>query len=139
MVVSVRSVQDVAVVTIENPPVNAISHAVRQGLLDAKQQIEADTAIKAGIIVCAGRTFIAGADIREFNTPPKEPHLPDLVIALEGGKKPLVAAIHGTALGGGLEIALGCDYRIAINSAKLGLPEVNLGLIPGAGGTVRLT
>ncbi|EBA02409.1 Enoyl-CoA hydratase/isomerase:3-hydroxyacyl-CoA dehydrogenase, 3-hydroxyacyl-CoA dehydrogenase, NAD-binding protein [Rhodobacterales bacterium HTCC2150] len=139
MVVSVRSVQDVAIVTIENPPVNAISHAVRQGLLDAKQQIEADPAIKAGIIVCADRTFIAGADIREFNTPPKEPHLPDLVIALEGGKKPLVAAIHGTALGGGLEIALGCDYRIAINSAKLGLPEVNLGLIPGAGGTVRLT
>lgn len=138
MAVTVTTDAGVAVVTIDNPPVNATSKAVRQGLLDAKKQIEADVAIKAAVLMCAGRTFIAGADIKEFGTPPKEPHLPDVVTALEGGTKPIVAAIHGTALGGGIEIALGCDYRVADISANLGLPEVSLGLIPGAGGTVRL-
>lgn len=138
MTVTVTSNAGVAVVTINNPPVNATSHAVRQGLLDAKIQIEADPAVHAAVLFCAGRTFIAGADIKEFGAPPKEPHLPDLVEALESGTKPIVAALHGTALGGGLEVALGCDYRVADRSTKMGLPEVTLGLIPGAGGTVRL-
>ena len=139
MAVTVTSYEGVAVVTIDNPPVNATSHAVRQGLLDAKRQIEADDAIIAAVLMCAGRTFIAGADIKEFGAPSIAPHLPDVVTQLETGTKPWVAAIHGTALGGGLEVALGCSYRIATVTAKMGLPEVTLGLIPGAGGTVRLT
>ncbi len=139
MTVTVTSQDGVAVVTIDNPPVNATSQAVRQGLVDAKRQIEGDATIKAAVLYCAGRTFIAGADIREFGAPAKLPHLPDVVMVLEGGTKPWVAALHGTALGGGLEVALGCDYRIAVPAAKMGLPEVKLGLIPGAGGTVRLT
>lgn len=138
MVVTVTSQSDVAVVTIDNPPVNAASLGVRQGLMDAIGQINGDPAICAAIVICAGRTFVAGADIREFSKPPQEPHLTDVVHALENASKPIVAAIHGSALGGGLEIALGCGYRIADSAAKLGLPEVNLGLIPGAGGTVRL-
>ena len=139
MVVTVTSHEGVALVTVDNPPVNATSKAVRQGLLDAHRQIEADNAIKAAVLICAGPTFIAGADIKEFGAPPIAPHLPDLVTELEGGTKPWIAAIHGTALGGGLEVALGCSYRIATATAKMGLPEVTLGLIPGAGGTVRLT
>lgn len=139
MTVTVTSNAGVAVVTIDNPPVNATSQAVRQGLVDAKRRIEGDPTIKAAVLICAGRTFIAGADIKEFGAPPKTPHLPDVVVELEGGTKPWVAAIHGTALGGGLEVALGCDYRVAVPAAKMGLPEVTLGLIPGAGGTVRLT
>lgn len=128
----------IAVVTIDNPPVNATSHAVRQGLLDALRETEADPAIKAVVLLCAGRTFVAGADIREFGQPPKEPHLPDLLWQIEGASKPWVAAIHGTALGGGFELAMACHYRIAVAEAKLGLPEVSLGLIPGGGGTARL-
>ena len=139
MVVTVTSNEGVAVVTVDNPPVNATSQTVRQGLLDAHRQIEADNAIKAAVLICAGPTFIAGADIKEFGARPIAPHLPDLVTELESGTKPWVAAIHGTALGGGLEVALGCSYRIATATAKMGLPEVTLGLIPGAGGTVRLT
>ena len=138
MVVTVTSQEGVAVVTIDNPPVNATSRAVRQGILGAKSQIDADDAIKAAVLICAGRTFIAGADIKEFGAPPVAPHLPDVVTELESSAKPWVAAIHGTALGGGLEVVLGCHYRIATAAAKMGLPEVTLGLIPGAGGTVRL-
>ncbi|MGB5245035.1 MAG: 3-hydroxyacyl-CoA dehydrogenase NAD-binding domain-containing protein, partial [Woeseia sp.] len=128
----------VAVITVENPPVNALSHAVRAGLMACLQQIADDENLDAAVLCCAGRTFIAGADIREFGAPPQEPFLPDVVLALDGFPKPLVAALHGTALGGGLEVAMGCHYRLAADSALLGLPEVNLGLLPGAGGTQML-
>ncbi|MFU1477835.1 3-hydroxyacyl-CoA dehydrogenase NAD-binding domain-containing protein [Roseovarius sp. C7] len=138
MAVTLTRMDDIAIATVENPPVNAVNYAVRQGLLEALVQTEADEEIRATILICAGRTFVAGADIREFGQPPKPPHLPDVITLLEGATKPWVAAIHGSALGGGLEIALGCHYRIATPSARLGLPEVTLGLIPGAGGTVRL-
>lgn len=136
--VSVNANGPIAVVTIDNPPVNATSQDVRQGLIEAISTTEAASDIRAVVLFCAGRTFVAGADIREFAHAPREPHLPDVVLALEATAKPWIAAIHGTALGGGLELALGCAYRVAVPSAKLGLPEVNLGLIPGAGGTVRL-
>jgi len=136
--VSVTVFDSIASVNIDHPPVNALSVGVRQGLLDALEQTEANAQVKAVILICNGRTFIAGADIKEFGKPPKEPSLPDLILKIEAASKPWVAAIHGTALGGGLEVALGCRYRIASSSAKLGLPEVNLGLLPGAGGTVRL-
>jgi 3-hydroxyacyl-CoA dehydrogenase len=129
---------EIGIVTIDNPPVNSISKAVRQGLIDAVAATEADAGISAVVLVCAGRTFIAGADIREFDKPPVEPHLPDVLSAIEQTSKPWVAAIHGTALGGGLETAMVCNVRIASKDAKFGLPEVTLGLIPGAGGTVRL-
>lgn len=138
MTVTLTRSGDVAIVTIDNPPVNAASHAVRQGLADAVNACETDSGIKAVVLVCAGRTFVAGADIREFGKPPQPPHLPDVIGMIENGGKPWVAAIHGTALGGGLELAMACHARIATADAKLGLPEVNLGLIPGAGGTVRL-
>ncbi|CAN0653747.1 3-hydroxyacyl-CoA dehydrogenase [Nitratireductor aquimarinus] len=128
----------IAILTLDNPPVNALGHALRAPLFEALQQAKADDAVQAIVITCAGRTFIAGADISEFGKPPKEPSLPDLIAMLESIDKPTVAAIHGTALGGGLELALGCHYRVADKSAMIGLPEVNLGLIPGAGGTVRL-
>ncbi len=128
----------IAILTLDNPPVNALGHALRAPLFEALQQAKADDAVQAIVITCAGRTFIAGADISEFGKPPKEPSLPDLIAMLESIDKPTVAAIHGTALGGGLELALGCHYRVAEKSAMIGLPEVNLGLIPGAGGTVRL-
>ncbi|MCZ6886175.1 MAG: 3-hydroxyacyl-CoA dehydrogenase NAD-binding domain-containing protein [Alphaproteobacteria bacterium] len=128
----------IAVITVDNPPVNAISQAIRQGLIDAMKEIAGNEDIKAAIIIGAGRVFIAGADVREFGKPPLPPTLPEAITAIETCDKPVVAAIHGVALGGGLEIALGCHYRIADGGAKLGLPEVNLGLIPGAGGTQRL-
>lgn len=128
----------IAVVTIDNPPVNAMSRAVRQGLSDAITQTGADPEITAVVVTCAGRTFVAGADIREFGKPPHEPHLPDLLDRIEGARKPWIAAIHGNALGGGLELAMACRFRLASATARLGLPEVTLGLIPGAGGTVRL-
>jgi 3-hydroxyacyl-CoA dehydrogenase len=126
----------VGVITVDNPPVNALSHAVRQGLLDAIGRAMAD-ASEAVVIICDGRTFIAGADITEFGKPLKEPGLPDLLNTIEASPKLLVAAIHGTALGGGFETALAAHYRCAIPSAKVGLPEVKLGLLPGAGGTQR--
>ncbi|WP_292899439.1 3-hydroxyacyl-CoA dehydrogenase NAD-binding domain-containing protein [Nitratireductor sp.] len=128
----------IAVLTLDNPPVNALGHALRAPLFEALGEMNADDAVQAIVITCAGRTFIAGADISEFGKPPKEPSLPDLIEKLESIDKPTIAAIHGTALGGGLELALGCHYRIAEKTAMIGLPEVNLGLIPGAGGTVRL-
>jgi len=138
MNITIRNQNSIAIVTIDNPPVNALSAQVRQGLLDALTKTEADDSINAVVLDCAGKTFIAGADIREFNVPPQEPHLPDLINAIESASKPWVAAMHGTALGGGLEVALGCHFRIADQNAKMGLPEVTLGLIPGAGATIRL-
>lgn len=129
---------DILVVTSDNPPVNALGQAVREGLKAAIEQAAADDAIKAIVIRCEGRTFFAGADITEFGKPPQGPSLPEVCAAIEASDKPVVAAIHGTALGGGCEIALACHYRVAVPSAKLGLPEVKLGLIPGAAGTQRL-
>ena len=129
---------NIGVITVNYPPVNALSHAVRTGLIAALEQGQEDSEAKVLLLVCEGRTFIAGADIREFGKPMQSPGLPELVETYEDSDKPLVAAIHGTALGGGLEMALGCHYRVALNSAKIGLPEVKLGLLPGAGGTQRL-
>lgn len=126
------------VITVANPPVNALSHAVREGLMRAVDEAERDGETRRIVLICRGRTFIAGADIREFDQPPEAPHLPDVVARLEACGKPVLAAIHGTALGGGLEVAMGCHYRLAARSAKLGLPEVKLGLLPGATGTQRL-
>ena len=128
---------DVAVITVDSPPVNALSNAVRQGLWEAFQQAY-DGPAASIVLICAGRTFIAGADISEFGAAMKEPLLPQLLERIEASPKPVVAAIHGTALGGGFETALAANYRIAVPSAKVGLPEVNLGLLPGAGGTQRL-
>ncbi len=135
--VSYELVDDIGVITVTNPPVNALSHAVRQGLHDAIQGAQHD-ASKVLLIICGGRTFIAGADITEFGKPPREPFLPELCNTIEASSKIVVAAIHGTALGGGLEVALSCHYRCAAPDAKVGLPEVKLGLLPGAGGTQRL-
>ncbi len=128
----------VAVLTVNNPPVNALSQHVRQGLADGLKAAGADPEAKAIVIVCAGRTFIAGADITEFGKPPTEPSLHAVLDLIEGSPKPVVAAIHGTALGGGLEVTLACHYRVGAKGARFGLPEVKLGLLPGAGGTQRL-
>ncbi len=128
---------DVLVVTIDNPPVNALGAAVRQGLLAAMQQAQADAAVAAVLLVGAGKAFIAGADIREFGKPPVPPALPEVCRAIEGSDKPVVAVLHGAALGGGLEVAMSAHYRLALPAATLGLPEVNLGLLPGSGGTQR--
>jgi 3-hydroxyacyl-CoA dehydrogenase len=129
---------DVATVTINSPPVNALSQPVRDGLKRGVEEADANSAVKAIVIICAGRTFIAGADISEFGKPPAVPHLPQVLDAIENASKPVIAALHGTALGGGFEVALTAHYRIAAPSAKWGLPEIKLGLIPGAGGTQRL-
>ncbi|WP_298091895.1 3-hydroxyacyl-CoA dehydrogenase NAD-binding domain-containing protein [uncultured Sphingomonas sp.] len=129
---------DILVIISDNPPVNALGAAVRQGLEAAVKQGVADASIAAMVIRCEGRTFFAGADITEFGKPMQEPVLPMLVDMIEASDKPIVAAIHGTALGGGCEVALACHYRVAVPSAKLGTPEVKLGLLPGAGGTQRL-
>jgi 3-hydroxyacyl-CoA dehydrogenase len=136
--ISTRRHGDVLIVLSNNPPVNALSTAVRQGLVDAIAEAEADDSVKAVVIACEGQTFFAGADITEFGKPPQQPWLPIVVDTIEACSKPVVAAIHGTALGGGLEVALACHYRVADPSAKLGTPEVKLGLLPGAGGTQRL-
>src|SRR5437773_2046566 len=128
----------VAVLTVNNPPVNALSQHVRQGLHDGLKQAIADSATQAIVIACAGRTFIAGADITEFGKPPADPSLHSVLDLIEGSPKPIVAAIHGTALGGGLEVTLACHYRVGVKDARFGLPEVKLGLLPGAGGTQRL-
>ncbi|SUZ31166.1 Fatty acid oxidation complex subunit alpha [Roseibaca ekhonensis] len=138
MSISIAREGDIARVTLDNPPVNALGQAQREGLADAVAQTNAMDGLRAVVLHCAGRSFVAGADIREFGKPPEPPHLPDVLAQIEGARVPWVAAIHGTALGGGLELALACRYRVAARGAKLGLPEVTLGLIPGAGGTVRL-
>lgn len=128
---------DVALIRIDNPPVNALSHHVRQGLLDGMTQAEESDATSI-VVICDGRTFIAGADITEFSGPPQPPSLQSAQDAMENCSKPVVAAVHGTALGGGLEVALCAHYRVGISSSQYGLPEVKLGLLPGAGGTQRL-
>lgn len=139
-VVTMRRIDDVLLLTIDNPPVNALSLRVRRQLGEALETAAADRTLRGIVIACAGRTFVAGADISEFGTPKQteEPILPTLCRRIESLPMPVVAAIHGTALGGGLELALSCHHRIADRRARLGLPEVNLGLIPGSGGTVRL-
>jgi len=136
--VAVTQHEGVAIVLLNNPPVNALSHAVRIALTASLTELFAAPSVQAIVIACEGRTFIAGADIREFGKPPLAPDLPELVEFLDSAPKPTIAAIHGTALGGGLELALACHFRVATESAKLGLPEVSLGILPGAGGTQRL-
>jgi 3-hydroxyacyl-CoA dehydrogenase len=129
---------NVGIIWINNPPVNAISVGVRAAIIDGVAKLAQDPEIEVGVLACEGRTFMAGADITEFGKPPLSPGLHDAINAVESSAKPIVAAIHGTAFGGGLEVALGCHYRVAIAGAKVGLPEVKLGLLPGAGGTQRL-
>lgn len=135
-IVSYELIDNIGVIRLNYPPVNALSHALRVGVIEAVQQAQ-DDASEILVLMCEGRTFIAGADIREFGKPAQDPSLPDMLEQLENSGKPIVAAIHGTALGGGFETALACHYRCAVKSAKVGLPEVNLGLLPGAGGTQR--
>lgn len=129
---------EIAVITVNSPPVNALSAPVRDGIAEGVTSAVADAEVKAIVLICAGRTFIAGADITEFGKPPRGTSLHQMIDVIESATKPVIAAIHGTALGGGLETALGAHYRVAVPSAKLGLPEVKLGLLPGAGGTQRL-
>jgi 3-hydroxyacyl-CoA dehydrogenase len=138
-VVVVEVLDGIGVLTVDSPPVNAISAGVRAGLASGFERLGADPAVKAIVLLCAGRTFMAGADISEFGKPPQPPSLPDVFETMDRAGKPIVAGLHGTALGGGLEVALNCNYRIAVPSTKVGLPEVNLGILPGAGGTQRLT
>jgi 3-hydroxyacyl-CoA dehydrogenase len=136
--VDLRRDGEIAVVTTDNPPVNALKHEVRAGLTQALAQARDDDAVKTVVIACAGRTFFAGADITEFGKSPQAPSLYEVIAAIEAMPKPVVAALHGTALGGGFELALACHFRVAISAAQVGLPEVKLGLLPGAGGTQRL-
>ncbi|MBW8755494.1 MAG: enoyl-CoA hydratase/isomerase family protein, partial [Sphingomonadales bacterium] len=136
--VSIRIDADIGFIVSDNPPVNAVGIAVRSGIVNALETLNADAAVRAVVLYCEGRTFFAGADITEFGKPRMSPTLQDVIASLESSAKPVVAAIHGTALGGGLEIALGCPFRVAVPSAKLGLPEINLGLFAGGGGTQRL-
>jgi 3-hydroxyacyl-CoA dehydrogenase len=137
-VVEFRREGAIAVITVNHPPVNALNNAMRKGLVEALARARDDADIQAVVIAAAGRTFIAGADITEFNQPPVSPTTIDVIEALDAMPKPVVAALHGTPLGGGLEVALGCHFRIALAGTKLGLPEIKLGLMPGAGGTQRL-
>ena len=133
-VVTVERRGDLAWVRVNNPPVNATSTAVRRGLLDAVARVQG---ARLALLICEGTTFVAGGDMSEFDAPPQEPHLPDVVTAIEASETPFVAVLHGNVLGGGLEIAMGCAWRIAAPGTRLGLPEVNVGLVPGAGGTQR--
>ena len=136
-VVSYQLKENIGVIVVNSPPVNALSQSVREGILDAVNQAQEDNS-EAIVLRCDGRTFIAGADITEFGKPPKAPGLPEVLSAIENSSKPVIAAVHGTALEGGFEVSLACHYRCAIASAKVGLPEVKLGLLPGAGGTQRV-
>jgi len=129
---------DVGIITVNNPPVNALRNAVRAGIKDGVDKFVADPAVKAIVLIGGGRTFIAGADIKEFGKPPSGPDLNTVIATMENSPKPVVAALHGTALGGGLETAFGAHYRVISPTGKVGLPEVHLGLLPGAGGTQRL-
>ncbi len=128
----------VAVVTVSNAPVNALSQAVRAGLSEAIERFQSDAEADIAVICGAGRLFLGGADITEFGKPPMSPGLPEVINQIEASTKPVVAAVHGAALGGGLEVAMGAHYRVALAGAKLGVPEVKLGILPGAGGTQRL-
>lgn len=136
--VSLRRDGEIAIIVTDNPPVNALGHAVRQGIVLALDQVRADPAVKAVVIGCAGRTFFAGADITEFGKPRQDPWLQEMIDRIETCGVPSVAAIHGTALGGGFEVALGCSYRVMVDTAQVGLPEIHLGLLAAAGGTKRL-
>jgi 3-hydroxyacyl-CoA dehydrogenase len=136
-VVSYQLEGDVGIIRLNNPPVNALSHTLRTGIQEAVAKAQDDASL-ALVLICQGRTFIAGADISEFGKPPMLPSLPELLNIVEASQKPIIAAIHGTALGGGLETALACHYRCALSTAQVGLPEVKLGLLPGAGGTQRV-
>lgn len=136
-IVSYEIIRGIGVISVNNPPVNALSQALREGLQNAVTAAQ-DDASEALVLICDGRTFIAGADITEFGKPPLAPSLTDVLMTLENSRKLIVAAIHGTALGGGFETALACHYRCALTSAKVGLPEVKLGILPGAGGTQRV-
>lgn len=136
--VSLERRDDIGVVTIDHPPVNALAHPVRSALLAAVQSADADDAVSAILILGAGKHFVAGADIREFDAPSKAPLLNDVLLRVEACAKPVVAGLHGQVLGGGLELALACHYRCATADTKVGLPEINLGLLPGSGGTQRL-
>jgi len=136
-VVSYQLEGDVGVIRLNNPPVNALSHTLRTGIQEAVAKAQDDASL-ALVLICEGRTFIAGADISEFGKPPMLPSLSELLNIVEASQKPIIAAIHGTALGGGLETALACHYRCALSTAQVGLPEVKLGLLPGAGGTQRV-
>jgi 3-hydroxyacyl-CoA dehydrogenase len=138
MSVKIERAGDIALVTVDNPPVNALGQPVRQALWEAAEELDSDAKVRAVVLLCAGRTFIAGADVTEFGKPLQPPHLPEVIARIEGASRPWVAAIHGSALGGGLEVALACRFRVAVRDAQLGLPEVTLGVVPGAGGTVRL-
>src|SRR5450755_1343260 len=131
---------DVAVITMDNPPVNGLGYDTRRGILDGLDRALADAAVKAVAITGAGKAFSGGADIREFGSPKAtaEPNLLSVILALEASTKPIVAAVHSVAMGGGLELALGCHYRVAAPGTQVALPEVKIGLIPGAGGTQRL-
>ena len=129
---------DIALICIDNPPVNAIGQSVRAGLMACIDTFAADTSARIAVLYCPGRTFVAGADISEFGKPATAPFLPDVIARLEALEKPVLCVMHGTALGGGLELALGAHYRIGVSGLKTGLPETSLGLLPGAGGTQRL-
>ena len=137
--VAAYSVRDgIAVITMHNPPVNGLGNALRAGIAEGLKQAAADPEVKAVLIIGTGKVFSGGADIREFNKPMTPPNLPEVNDMQDAMQKPLVAAIGGFALGGGLELALGCHYRIAAPKSLLGLPEVKLGILPGSGGTQRL-
>ena len=137
-VIELTHEDDTAIISVNNPPVNSLGISVRKGLVDAIKSAENNSSVRSIIITGNGSTFPAGADIKEFGQPPQAPHLPEVCEEIEKINKPVIAALHGTALGGGLEIALASNYRIAEEKTKLGLPEVHLGLLPGAGGTQRL-
>ena len=128
----------IAVIMVDNPPVNALKHEVRAGLAEALRKVRDDPLVEGVVVACAGRTFFAGADITEFGKPPQPPNLGEVIAQIEAMPKPVIAALHGTALGGGFEVALACHFRVATPTARVGLPEVKLGLLPGAGGTQRL-
>lgn len=136
--VSVQRESDVAVILVDNPPVNALKHAVRLGVLEQMRAAAADANVRAIVLSARGRTFMAGADISEFGKPLQPPSLPEVIAFMESVQKPIVAAVFGTPLGGGLEITFGCHFRVAAPDARLGLPEIKLGIIPGAGGTQLL-
>ncbi len=137
-VIELTHEDDTAIISVNNPPVNSLGISVRKGLVEAIKSADNNSSVRSIIIIGNGSTFPAGADIKEFGQPPQAPHLPEVCEEIENINKPVIAALHGTALGGGLEIALASNYRIAEEKTKLGLPEVNLGLLPGAGGTQRL-